>query len=794
MGGVSADVGYAVRSWRRQPVLAVTAVVTLALGIGANTAIFSVVNVLLLKPLPYEDAERLVVVWSAYPERGWDDTDVSLADAWDWRSGTTALADLAVFTEGSVNLTGGAEPERLSSVRTTPNLMKVLGVAPGLGRDLEPDDNVPGAAGTALLSYGFWQRRFGGDADIVGRVLTLDGEPHRVVGIMPAGFRFMAAQPDLWRPYRLDPAEARRDSHSHQAVARLAPGATVNGASREVAQVAESLAEAFPDTNRGWTAYAVPLKRELLGSVGFQTSVLLMAVVGFVLLMACVNVANLLLARANARRREMAVRFALGAGRGRLARQLMAECLVLGLAGGAVGLTLAVWGERTLVAALPDNVPDAYEFGIDGTVLGFALLLSLLATLVFGVVPSLRASRATGLELQQRAGHRRGAYRFGGALVVAQTALAALLLVGAGVMARSVVAMQRLDLGFRPENVLTLRIDPSPARYETPAEALAFFEEAEDRLAAVPGVEAVGSVHRLPLSGFNWVQTYQLAGSGQESRVAGRMSIVSAGYFDAIGARVLQGRLLRDSDGPESPDVVVVNETMARRHLGPQPLGRSLVDDDGNTSEVVGVVSDLRERNITEPVEPAVYFPVRQTMLRSRTVVLRAAVPPTTLAAAVRRAVWQVDPDQPVYAVRPLTAVLDTRFGTYRFLAYTMIVFAAISLLLGAVGIYGVMAYGVGRRTMEIGLRLAVGAQRERVVRMIVWEGLGRALLGLAVGLVAGLGLTRLMAGLLVGISPTDPLSFGAVFLLLTLVTGLSSYLPARRASRVDPVRALAHE
>jgi predicted permease len=792
------DIRYSLRGLFRQPLFAVTAIVTLALGIGANTAVFSVVYGMLARPFPYPDADRLVMVWSSDRSRGWTRTDVSLADAWDWKTRTNVFSDLAMVGPASLNLTGTERPERLEAKRVTANFFEVFGTKILRGRAFVEADDRPGAPGVAVLSFGFWQRHFGGEASAVGRVIQLDGEPYTVIGVTPREFVFPDGHPDVYVPFRLIAAEQRRTNHSHVAIGRLASGITTEQASREVGQVAESLAREYPETNKDWAAYVVSLRDDVVGEIGRQASVVLMVAVGFVLVMACVNVANLLLARANGRRREIALRGALGAGRLRVVRQLLTESLVLALAGGAVGILLAIAGVRAIVAALPSNLPSVFAFQVDRAVIAFALIASVLATFVFGLFPAVRASTASaqGLREEGRVGEGRRARRFGGTLVVVQTALAVVLLVGGGIMMRSVIQMVRQDFGYDPDGVMTLRVTPPESKYGD-AEALQrFYDQLLERTRAIPGVLAAGTIQSLPVRGSNNVNTYWIPGVATASQdgYPARMGYLSAGYLEAMRIPIRRGRGFEESDRADSRLVLLVNEELARQRFGTvDPVGRSIRFDD-TTWTVIGVVADMRERSLQRPPEPSLYVPVTQSPVRSRTLAVRVNGDPASFAEPLQAAVWSVDADQPVYEVQPMSALIEQDVKPFKVIAAMMLAFAAVSLLLGGVGIYGVTAYAVGRRTNEIGVRLAIGAERNSVVRLIVREGMMRASLGLLLGTGLALLMSRAMASLLVGVSPTDPLTFASVILLLTVVTFLGAYLPARRAARLDPVRALAHE
>lgn len=797
---LASDLRYALRTLIRRPVFTLTAVLTLALGIGATTAVFSLVNGLLLRSLPYPDAHELVALEAENVEKGWVDSDLNMADAWDWRARSGALEDVAVYDEGAVNLTGGDRPELLQQIEVTSNVLSLLGVAPVLGRDFVPDDNREGAPPVAIVSHGFFERRLGGDASAVGSRLILDERPTTVIGVLPDDFVFLQHRPDLLVPFGIDPSRAERGDHDRDAIGRLRDGVSVGEARRAVNAVALQLQEEFPEANRGWSADVVSLRADLLGDVARRASLVLLGAVSFVLLMACTNVANLLLARADGRRAELAVRAALGAGRGRILRQLLVESGVLAALGLAAGLVLAVLGRRAMVAGLPADTPALFDFGMDTPVLAFAVAVSGLSALLFGLSPALRASSGTAAGLREggrSAGASRRRRRFGRFLVVFQTALAVVLLVGAGVMIRSVVGITNQDPGFEPDGVLKVRMSPPADRYPDAASLDRLWSSIEDRTRAVPGVEAVGTIHAVPLSGANWGVNAWLrpeedprADEGHPARVA----YISPGYFEAMGIEFEAGR------GPERTDagqaLVWINESFAERHFpGEDPLGRRLVtSSSAGELTVTGVVDDHLARGIDQPPEATVFQLVGPTGFRGRDLVIRAEGTDATLVDAVQEAVWSVDPDLPVYDIHTMEEVLRMRVAGFRLIAQLMGTFGVASLVLGAVGIYGITAYAVGQRTREIGIRLAMGADRAGVVAMVLREGLLRVGVGLGLGLVLAFLLSRAMAGLLVGVSPSDPLTFGVVTATLAAVSLLGSWIPAHRASRVDPVNALSSE
>lgn len=801
MGSLFTDVRFAVRALLRQPVFAVTAVATLALGIGANASVFTIVDGFLLTPLPYDDPEELVFLWAENPELGWQNTDVNEADAWDWRARVRAFEDLAVFDSENFNMTGDGPPELVAGIRTTPNAFRLLGRAPLLGRDFAEDEMGPGRDDVVVLAHGFWERRFGADVDALGATLVLDGIQRTVVGVMPPDFLFLDESPDLFIPLAVHPANAPRGNHGANAVARLADGATLQQARVEIRDVTAQLEAEHPDLNAGWTASVVAAHEDLLGDVARQASLVLMVAVAFVLLMACVNVANLLMARGGARRREFAVRSALGAGRGRVLRQLVTESLVLAAAGGALGVLLAQWGYRSIAAALPSGLPPVFRFEMDASVLAYTVGITVLSALLFGLAPALRSTAGPMGDLREGGRGTTGgrSQRFGSTLVVIQTALAVVLLVGGGLLMKSIAGMRNQDFGFDTENVLTVRVSPPATTYEGAAELRAFWDAVEDRVAAQAGIEAVGTTQSHPLMGSNWGQSVRVAGPdgepSPERRV--RTTYASAGLFDALGFEVVRGRGLQETDADDAPAVVVVNEAFVSTYLGTDvdPLSAHLVGAEGEPDvPIVGVVRNVVERGVDDPPEPATYYSLRQRVVRGRSLVVRTAGPPRDFVGTVQEAVWSVDPDLPVYSVETMSELIQRRVGGFAVIGYLMGTFALMSLVLGAVGIYGVTAYQAQRRTAEIGVRVAMGAERSDVIRMVVGQGAWRAALGLVIGLAAAFAMGGALSSILVGVRPTDPATFIGVTAVLALVSLFGLWVPARKAARTDPVRALSAE
>ena len=792
------DVRFAARSLLRRPLFAATAILTLTLGIGANATIFTVVNGFLFTPLPYDAPEELVTLYAANPELGWNRTDVGPADVWDWRARSRTLEDVAVFYEDGLNMTGGGTPELVDGVRTSPNLLSLLGVSPTLGRDFA-DGEFGADHAVAVLADGFWERRFGRDPAVLGSTLTLDGTAFTVVGILPRGFLFLDATPDVFLPLTEDPALSQRDGHYASAIGRLADGATLAAARTEMEGIAAQLADEYPESNTGWTVELVDAHADLVGDVARQASMVLLAAVFFILLMACVNVANLLMARGESRARELSVRSALGAGRTRIVRQLLTESLVLALVGGLLGVLAAAWGYRAVVAGLPSNIPAVFQWRMDGRVLAFSAAVTLGSALVFGLLPAFRAVGHAAGDLRDggRGGRSRRSSRMGSTLVVAQTALAMVLLVGGGLLMKSLSAMRNQDFGFDPENVIAVRIAPPRAAYPDDETIRAFWDAVEGAAAALPGVVAVGTTQSHPLMGSNWANSIRLVGEEEVERTV-RTTYASAGLFDALRFRVVQGRGFTPDDGPGQPPAVVVNETFVRRYLPPEvdPLTRSIIAGQPGDMEIpiVGVVHDVVERGVDRPPEPAMYISLSQRTVATRSLVVRTSGDPREHIPALQQAVWSVDPQIPLYDIETMEELVRRRMGGFTVIGTLMGTFALLSLLLGAVGIYGVTAYAAGRRTGEIGVRLAMGADRADVVRMVVGQGGRRAALGLALGLALALVLARLMGSILVGVSAHDPWVFVTVTVVLASVSYLGLYLPARRASQVDPVQALAAE
>ncbi len=798
LGTTWGDIHFAVRGLIRGPLFAATVILTLGVGIGANASVFSLVDGLLLTPLPYDSPEELVTLWEENQVKGWSKMNVSPRNAWDWRERSRALEDLALFVQQDFNLIGDGPPALLSGIRVSPNLLGLLGRTPVLGRGFSDEEMGVGRDGVVILTDGFWKSHFGGDGDLLGSTIDLDGDPRVVVGILPPDFRFMDEEPDVFLPLDLIPAEAPREGRYLKALGRLAQGVSFEEARTELDQIALQLQEEYPAENENRTVQLFSAREDMLGEIAKPASLVLMVAVGFVLLMVCVNLANLTLARGEFRARELAVRAALGAGRGRVIRQLLTESLVLAALGGGLGLFLANWGYRAVVATLPSHTAPVFQFGLDGSVLVFTVAITLAAALLFGIVPALRSSRSRIGVLRDggRSGRSLDSARFGSALVVLQTAIALALLVGGGLLMKSISGMKNQDLGFDPRGVLTVRIAPSAAEYPDPADVTAFWNAVESRVAETTGVTAVGTTQAHPLMEVTWVRTVRLAGQDQD-RTA-RLTYASGGLFDALGFRMVAGRPIQPADNEGAANVAVVNQAFVRAYLGPDmdPLKASIQagSDTLPSISIVGVVHDVADGGVDQAPGPTLYLSFSQAPVRRRSLVIRTARPPGELVGAIQEAVWSIDPKLPLHQIETMEAQVDRHIGGFAVVADLMGVFALLALFLGALGIYGVTAYSVGSRRSEIGIRLAMGAEPGDVVRMVVGQGGRRTLLGLALGLGLAFLVTGAMESILIGVSPRDPMIFFGVTLMLAVVSLIGLWIPARRASAADPMAALTGE
>jgi predicted permease len=813
------DLRYGVRMLMKRPGFTLIAVITLALGIGANTAIFSVVNGVLLRPLDYQDPQQIVTLLNH--GRG----PVSPANFLDFRQNSQSFEQMAAAEAWGATLANNDKPEWVSGLRMGDGLFDLLGVQPLQGRALQPEDFQPGKDHVVVLSHKLWQRAFGGDPGIVGQSLILSGESYRVVGVMPSKFQFppfWSTRAEMWTPLELSNRATSRGGNSLRVFGRLKPGVTLAQAQAEIDAMNTQLAEAYPDANAGMNIRVDPLNEKVVGNVRLALLVLSGAV-GFVLLIACANVACLLLARAAARQKETAVRVALGASRWRILRQLLTENLLLSLLGAAVGVLLAVWGVDWLTTVLAGNttsfavrVPRVNEIKVDAAALIFTLIISLLTGLLFGLAPALGASK---LDLNQvlkesgrgTAGGRKGLREM---LIVAELALALVMLIGAGLLMNSFLKLQGVDPGFNSHNLLTMTVSVSGASQYTGAARETLYRQLTERLNALPGVESASAINHLPLAGDRWgriltIEGRPLPAAGQGIEVAFRVS--RPDYFRTMGMQMRTGRDFTDQDTPDAPGVAIINETLARRQWQDEdPLGKRItLDDLRDTSQVpqwftvVGVVKDVKQDSWMDAPSNEIYLPFQQSgnfftsnarQYTAMTIVMRTTVEPQTLATVAQEAIRGFDHNLPISNIATMEQVVSDTLWQPRFNLQLIGLFAALALIMAAVGLYGVMSYTVAQRTQEVGLRMALGAQRSDVLKLVVGQGMKMALLGVALGLVASVLLTRLMANLLFEVSATDYTTFTVVAILLTFIALVACWIPALRATKVDPMIALRYE
>ena len=800
------DVRYALRTLSKSPGFALVAVLALALGIGANSAVFSVVNGVLLKQQPFTAPERLVHLWGNFRSANLEDISVSVPEYRDYREAPRAFSSIAAFVGNDATLTGGDVPERLSVTNSTASLFATLGVAPVLGRAFTEEEETPGRERVLVLTHKAWRSRFGEDAGVLGRELRLDGNSYTVVGVLPPGVEYPAGT-DVYAPFAPGPddvVEARRGRRYLSVVARLKPGMTLEAARADMGRVASEMEAAHEQNYKGggWAITVKSLEEQVVGGVR-GTLWLLLGAVGFVLLVACSSVANLLLARAAARGREVSIRAALGAGRGRLVAQFLTESLVLSLAGGVLGLLLALWGMDVLLAVVGEGLPRAAEVKLDAGTVAFTAGVSILTGLVFGLVPALQASRAdlnTALREGTRGTDGRKAGRLRAGLVVGQVALALVLLVGAGLFARSFHALSEVEAGFTPEGVLTGRVALPQSAYSDTARRSAFMTELLSRIQALPGVESAGVSNMLPLGGRT-DNSFDIEGRTKrpdENWPAVETRFASAGYLQTLKVRLRDGRMLQETDGLDAPWAVVINKTFADLYWPRgDALGQRLKLHGQNRqwATVVGIVDDMREWGLDAPSKPAAYYAAAQQPLYNLNLVVRAkAGNPESLRTALEAQVRALDGNLPLFAVAPMVRLVDDSVGSRRLSALLMGLFAGTALLLAALGISGVIGYSVAQRTRELGIRMALGAARRDVLALVLGQGLKLAGLGVAVGLALSLGLARLLSALLYGVTAYDPWTFVGVAALLCGVALLATWLPARRATRVDPIIALRSE
>jgi putative ABC transport system permease protein len=796
------DLRFAVRQLLKSPGFTAVALLTLGLGIGACTCMFSVINSVLFRPLPYPDPDQLILIREQDPPR-FPEFSVAPGNFFDWRSQSTVFQNLAAIRFGTVNLTGSGDPQRLFTEFVTANFFATLGVHPGIGRDFLPQEESEGHDAVAILPYEVWVRRFGGRTGIVGSTVHLDGRPVTIVGVLPKSFRYInGAGPEVYMPAVYGAGERQQHGgHYLVALGRLKPGVTFEAARSELAVISGRLARQYPDTNKGWSAKPSPLLDSVVGDVR-PSLYILFGAVGLLLLISCANVANLLIARAVTRSKEMAIRTALGAGRGRVLRQLITESLLLSFLGGALGVGVSQWGLKLLIAFAPGNLPRTGEVSLDGMALGFASLLALATGLGFGLAPSLQSMRVdsnTALKEGVRgSGGRRHTLLDG--IVVAEVALAIVLLVGAGLLVRSIVGLQQVNPGFRPDHAQLVQLSLPGQKYGSNELQAQFLRRAVSAVAALPGVEHAGGSNVVPFSG-DYVLTFEIFGRpppGPGENQSANYYAITPDYFRAMGIPLTRGRFFSDQDSARAPRTAIINERLARDYFpGQDPIGKRINIDSGPQAwrEIVGVVADVKHYGLAGEAPDQMYEPFDQQPYSFMGIVLRTGqASPAPGAGSVRAAIESVDPDLPVGGVQSLGSLIEGSISSQRFTMYLLVVFSSVALFLSSMGLYGVMAYSVTQRTGEIGIRMALGARTGNVLGLILARGGLLISIGAVLGLGGALLLSRLISSLLFGVSPTDPLTFAAVVVVLGAVAAPACLIPARRAAKVDPIVALRAE
>ena len=801
MDSIIKDIRYGVRGLLKRPGFTAIALVALALGIGANTAIFSLVNAVLIKSLPFPDPDQLVWIYGNI-RNGGSRASVSPPDFLDYRSQNKTFDQLAASGTQpvSVNLTGSGEPERIMASAVTGNYFQVFGVAPAIGRTFTLDNEKTGQDQVTVLSHAFWQKRFAGDPNIVGKTIVLDSKSFQVVGVMPAGLSF-PQQAELWVPMNFDgnPDMTIRKAHFLRPIGRLKAGVSLTQAQADTDAIAAHLEQQFPDSNTGWNLRLISLREQLVG--GTRTTVfVLFGAVAFVLLIACANVANLLLVRAAARQKEIALRTALGASRMRIVRQMLTESLLLSILGGALGALLAVWGVELLVSLSADSLPPTVNVTIDRTVLVFTLLISIVTGLLFGLAPAFRTAKVNLIDsLKDGARGAEGTLRnrTRSVLVIFESAVAVVLLIGAGLLVRSLIALHRVDPGFDANGVLTFRIDLPQQKYDAEGKRAKFFEQLETRIGSLPGVQAVGLITELPMSGqFNDLP-FTVEGRPPvtiDQAFDADFRLVNQHYFSALHIPLLRGRNFTEQEVREGKPVTVVSQQLVDTVFpNEDPLGKRLITAIGSqTFEIIGVVGDIRHRSLGTQPFAAMYFPTRNN--NRMNIVVRTQNEPLSIVGAARQEVKALDPDQPISAVKKMSDWVDSSVAAPRYRTTLLAAFAALAMILAATGIYGVMSYTVAQRTHEIGVRMALGARRPDVLKLVVRQGMLLALVGVILGLAGAFALTRVLQSLLFGVTAKDPFTFAAVAGLLIAVAFIACFVPALRATKVDPLVALRYE
>ena len=801
MDSLIKDIRYGFRGLLKRPGFTAIALVALALGIGANTAIFSLVNAVVIRPLPYPEPDRLVWVYGNI-RNGGNRASVSPLDFLDYRNQNQTFEQFAasVTIPIPVNLTGSGDPERLMASAVTGNYFDAFKIAPALGRGFTLENEKAGQDQVTVLSHAFWQKHFAGDPQIINKTITLDSKPYQVIGVMPAGLSLPQAA-ELWVPLSFDtePGMRQRKAHFLRPIGRLKPGVSLVQAKADTDRIAAQLEQQFPDSNTGWNLRLLSLREQLVG--GTRTTLfILFGAVGFVLLIACANVANLLLVRAAARQKEIALRSALGAGRLRIVRQMLTESLLLSLLGGALGALLAVWGVKLLVSLSADSLPQMVNVNIDATVLAFTLLISLATGLLFGLAPAFRTVKVNLIDsLKDGARGSEGTLknRTRSLLVIFESAVAVMLLIGAGLLIRSLIALQHVDPGFDSNKVLTLRVELPQKKYESEEKAGNFYQQLETRVAALPGVQSVGLITELPLSGQPNDLPFTVEGRppvSPDQAFDADFRRVNQNYFGTLHIPLLRGRNFTEPEVRQSDKVTIVSQQLVDAVFpNEDPLGKRLVSEMSKQAyEIVGVVGDIRHRSLEDRPFPAMYFPSRSPNWMN--LVIRTQGDPLSVVGAVRKEVQALDPDQPIASVKKMSDWVDSSVAEPRYRTTLLGMFAALAMILAATGIYGVMSYSVAQRTHEIGVRMALGARQLDVLKLVVRQGMLLTLVGVALGLAGAFALTRVMASLLFGVTAKDPFTFALVAALLIGVAFVACFIPAVRATKVDPLVALRYE
>ena len=795
------DIRYGVRTLLKTPGFTAVAVIALALGIGANTAIFSVVNAVLLRPLPFQQSEQLVMVWEKRAQLGRERNPVSPPDFNDWRAQNQVFEDMAAFSGQGFNLGAGTEPERIQGAGVSPSLFSILRAQPRMGRVFEADEDKPGNNTVVIIGSGLWQRSFAADPEIVGKTIKLDEKAYTVVGVMAADFVFPNRRSEVWVPLTLSPQDAdNRGGHNLQVVARLKPDITVKQAQTEMDSITAQLEQQY-QVNTGHRANVFSLYHEVVANARPALLVLLGAV-AFVLLIACANVANLLFARSSARQKEMAIRTALGARRSRIIRQLLTESVILAIAGGTIGVLLALWGLDLLLAIGGNTIPRVKEIKIDSWVLEFSMLVSLATGLLFGMVPALQASKPDLNETLKEGG--RGASgsirhnRIRSSFVIAEVAICLVLLIGAGLMLRSFARVVNVNPGFNPDNLLSMNVALSGSRYGAAEQVTSFYQRTLERLSSLPGVQSAAATTGLPMAGGFGSRYFSIEGRPPQPAGQGfnaNVNLTTPGYFQTMNIPLIEGREFDQRDVVKAPEAVIINQDMVRRYWPDgDPIGKRLAVGNGPWRTVVGVVGDVKQAGLDIETRPEMFWPYYQLPLSFSTIVVRTSGEPEAMTSAVRSAMQDIDKDLPLYDVRPVNEVISESVAPRRFNMLLLGIFAGLALVLAAVGLYGVISYSVSQRTHEIGIRMALGASHKSVLRLVVGQGMALALIGVAIGVIASFFLTKFIATLLFGVSATDPVTFVAISVLLIGVSIMASLVPARRAMKVDPMVALRYE